>query len=196
MLKKIINICFFVFLFFCVDVNSDIVNADIAFVGDSITTGSYPAVASDVISSFCCGGFDCLRTKVFAKRGASTRKVYSFFKSAVSERFKTVVVYAGINDCINVDRSLVSIKYLNKMALFSKNKINLVFVKIHIKNKCSAKINKWIDGNAAVLGYKVVDTSFVFGSQKGLLAGDKIHLSRRGNLVLGNLVADVVIKCL
>ena len=153
---------------------------DVVFVGDSITTGSYPSYFCDILKENCLSS-----CRVYARTGATSDKISGYvFDAIIDGDFSDLVVYAGINDCeIERSRSEVvidNIRYIAELGVLLGVKV--VVLTIHVDTLCSERINDWLYLYSDFYLFDVIDTDVFSGADS--FFNDGIHLTELGNIEL------------
>ena len=153
------------------------IKINVTFIGDSITTGSYPWIFQSMLKNYI--GPSVVNVSVVAKSGATfydmKNKIYKVLENPKTEN---VVMFLGINDCFNFSNSGVPVgnklEYMveefYKVAEFArKNGVQLFIVLPHMWRKYADKYS--LDPVGAVECTFALRSGIILGEYDSFVAG-------------------------
>lgn len=169
-------------------------------VGDSITTGTYPALLEHYLAP---GSTVTVR----ASAGKGAEDVYGYaYGELASGEYDVVVVLAGVNDLASGRSVSAASEWLQRIyneAIAAHARVVAIEILPWAGHSVGAMkvaeteaLNQWIRQLEGFAGTRVVSTSSMGdGLGRSLYAGsDGLHLTRAGNEKLAQLVAAAVEK--
>lgn len=170
-------------------------------VGDSISDDGYADAVQGELEH-------CAKVFIHGVKNSKSEPLYNFV-SDYESRVDYLVWYAGINDCMSGRNGRNLSKWAESIVDLGRDrKFKVLIVKHHPWSgyescdercrRCSRLYNREVDRIVGESNFAFsVDTSLLGNNgflKKKYDSGDGLHLSNRGKIVLGKLVADTIMR--